>query len=150
MQALHQAIEDARSRYSAANPLSSAADRNAERHMPGGNTRSVLHYPPFPLTMVSGEGPELIDLDGHRYVDFVGEYSAGLFGHSEELVKKAVHQALDEGVAMGAPTRHERELASLLCGRFPSVEQIRFSNTGTEANIWALTTARASLTASLR
>jgi glutamate-1-semialdehyde 2,1-aminomutase len=92
--------------------------------------------------MVAGEGAELVDLDGHRYVDFVGEYSAGLFGHSDEIIKSAVHEALDTGVAMGAPTRYERELAGMLCGRFPSIEQIRFCNTGTEASIMALTTAR--------
>ncbi len=92
--------------------------------------------------MVAGEGAELVDLDGHRYVDFVGEYSAGLFGHSEEAIKSAVRRALDGGVVMGAPTAHERELAELLCTRFPGIDQVRFCNSGTEANIWALTTAR--------
>ena len=142
MDALKRAIEDLRARYVAANPLSMAADRDAEKYLPGGNTRTVLHFDPFPLTMVAGEGAELTDLDGHRYVDFVGEYSAGLFGHSEEAIKSAVRQALDGGVAMGAPTAHERQLAELLCTRFPGIDQVRFCNSGTEANIWALTTAR--------
>jgi len=142
MDALKRAIEDLRARYVAANPLSMAADRDAEKYLPGGNTRTVLHFDPFPLTMVAGEGAELTDLDAHQYVDFVGEYSAGLFGHSEEAIKSAVRQALDEGVAMGAPTAHERQLAELLCTRFPGIDQVRFCNSGTEANIWALTTAR--------
>jgi glutamate-1-semialdehyde 2,1-aminomutase len=142
MDALKRAIEDLRARYVAANPLSMAADRGAEKYLPGGNTRTVLHFDPFPLTMVAGEGAELTDLDGHRYVDFVGEYSAGLFGHSEEAIKSAVRRALDGGVAMGAPTAHERQLAELLCTRFPGIDQVRFCNSGTEANIWALTTAR--------
>ncbi len=142
METLKQATESARDRYVAANPLSQAADRHAEQFLPGGNTRSVLHYEPFPLTMVAGEGAELVDLDGHRYVDFVGEYSAGLFGHSDETIKSAVTAALDKGIVMGAPTSYERELAGLLCNRFPSIEQIRFCNSGTEANLMALTTAR--------
>jgi len=142
MESLNDAIADARVRYVSANPLSLAADKSAERYMPGGNTRSVLHYDPFPLTMVAGEGAELVDLDGHRYVDFVGEYSAGLFGHSDEIIKAAVHKALDTGIVMGAPTKYERELAALLCARFPSMQQIRFCNSGTEANLMALTTAR--------
>ncbi len=142
MQALKHAIEDARARYAAANPLSQAADLAAEQHMPGGNTRSVLHYDPFPLTMVRGEGAELVDLDGHRYVDFVGEYSAGLFGHSDPVIKSAIREALEQGVVMGAPTRYERELASILCSRFSSLEQVRFCNSGTEANLLALSTAR--------
>jgi len=142
MESLNQAIKDARARYEAANPLSMAADKRAERYMPGGNTRSVLHYEPFPLTMVAGEGAELVDLDGHRYTDFVGEYSAGLFGHSDKIIRSAVHEALDRGVAMGASTHYERELAEILCARFSSIEQIRFCNSGTEANLMAMTTAR--------
>ena len=142
MESLNLAIESARSRYTSANPLSQAADESAERYLPGGNTRTVLHYHPFPLTMVAGDGAELTDLDGHRYVDFVGEYSAALFGHSNDVIKSAIHEALDNGVAMGAPTPYERELAGLLCERFPSLEQVRFCNSGTEANLMALTTAR--------
>jgi len=142
MEMLKSAIEDARSRYVSANPLSQAADEQAERHLPGGNTRSILHYDPFPLTMVGGEGSELEDLDGHHYVDFVGEYSAALFGHSDEIIKAAIKRALDGGITMGAPTQFERELATLLCERIPSLEQVRFCNSGTEANLMALSTAR--------
>ena len=142
MDALNRAIEELRARYVSANPLSAAADRDAEQYLPGGNTRTVLHFDPFPLTMADGEGAELVDVDGHRYVDFVGEYSAGLFGHSEEAIKSAVRCALDGGLVMGAPTAYERELAQLLCTRFPAIDQVRFCNSGTEANIWALTTAR--------
>ena len=142
MEQLNHAIEDARSRYASANPLSQAADAGAARYLPGGNTRTVLHFEPFPLTMVRGEGAELTDLDGHRYVDMVGEYSAALFGHSDKIIKAAIHEALDSGVAMGAPTAYERKLAGLLCERYPSLEQVRFCNSGTEANLMALTTAR--------
>jgi glutamate-1-semialdehyde 2,1-aminomutase len=142
MDSLNQAIEDARSRYAAANPLSRAADESAERYLPGGNTRTVLFYEPYPLTIVGGDGAEMTDLDGHRYIDFVGEYSAALFGHSDEVIKSAIHEALDGGVTLGAPTRYERELAGLLCERYPSVEQVRFCNSGTEANLMALSTAQ--------
>jgi glutamate-1-semialdehyde 2,1-aminomutase len=142
MDSLNQAIEDARARYEADNPLSMKADRDAEAFLPGGNTRTVLHYHPFPLTMVKGEGAELLDLDGHHYADFVCEYSAGLFGHSDERIKRAINKALETGVSMGAPTDYERTLAEILCTRFHGIDQIRFCNSGTEANIWALTTAR--------
>lgn len=142
MKSLESAIADARSRYASLNPLSAAADKEAERYLPGGNTRSVLHFDPFPLTMVQGEGAEVTDLDGHRYIDFVGEYSAGLFGHSNDIIKAAIREALDCGIVMGAPTRYERDLAGLLCKRYPSVEKLRFCNSGTEANLMALCTAR--------
>jgi glutamate-1-semialdehyde 2,1-aminomutase len=108
MEVLNRAIEDAFARYVAANPRSEEADRQAERYLPGGNTRTVLHFDPFPLTMADGEGAELIDLDGHRYVDFVGEYSAGLFGHSDDIITSTINRALAHGFAMGAPTLHER------------------------------------------
>ncbi len=142
MEALNRAIADARARYVSANPLSEAADKAAEAYLPGGNTRTVLHFDPFPLTMAEGEGAELTDVDGHTYVDFVGEYSAGLFGHSDDTITSTINRALAHGFAMGAPTKHERMLAQLLCDRFPGIDQIRFCNSGTEANIWALTTAR--------
>lgn len=103
MEALNQTIANLRSRYAAQNPLSQAADQRAEQYFPGGNTRSVLHFDPFPLTMTGGEGAEIFDLDGHHYVDFVGEFSAGLFGHSNEIIKAAVEKALRDGFVMGAP-----------------------------------------------
>ena len=106
MDTLKRAIEDLRARYVSANPLSMAADRDAEKYLPGGNTRTVLHFDPFPLTMADGEGAELVDLDGHRYVDFVGEYSAGLFGHSDDTITSTINRALAHGFAMGAPTVH--------------------------------------------
>ncbi len=136
------ALDDARQRYCTANPRSMAADKAAAKYLPGGNTRTVLHYDPFPLTMKSGEGAELIDIDDHRYLDCVGEFSAGLFGHSNSVIISKLHETLDNGVVMGAPTAHERELAGLLCDRFPSIEQLRFCNSGTESNIMALSTAR--------
>ncbi|MCP4332201.1 MAG: aspartate aminotransferase family protein, partial [Gammaproteobacteria bacterium] len=100
MESLKSAIEDARSRYGSANPLSQAADEDAARYLPGGNTRTVLHYEPFPLTMVAGDGAEITDLDGHRYIDCVGEYSAALFRNSADVIKSAIHKALDGGVAI--------------------------------------------------
>ncbi len=142
MESLRHAIEDARSRYASANPRSREADESAAQYLPGGNTRTILHFEPFPLTMVAGDGAELTDLDGHRYADFVGEYSAALFGHSNAVVKSAIRDVIDNGVAMGAPTAYERELAGLLCERYPALDQVRFCNSGTEANLMALSTAR--------
>jgi len=142
METLNQAIDDERTRYASLNPQSQAADKSAERYFPGGNTRTVLHFDPFPLTMVGGEGAEITDLDGHHYVDFVGEFSAGLFGHSNEIIKSAIQNTMNDGFVMGAPTNLEGELAGLLCERFPSIDKIRFCNSGTEANLMALTTSR--------
>ena len=110
--------------------------------MPGGNTRSVLHVPPFPLTIVRGEGARLTDADGHVYLDFLGEYTAGLYGHSHPVILEAIRDALADGLVFGAPNRYELALAEAICARFPSLELVRFCNSGTEANLFALSLAR--------
>ena len=110
--------------------------------MPGGNTRTVLHFSPFPLTIVGGEGCRLRDLDGHTYADFLGEYTAGLYGHSHPVIQAAIKKVVDDGMALGGPNPYEAELAAELCRRFPSVERVRFCNSGTESNLFAFSTAR--------
>ena len=72
-----------------------------------------------------------------------GEYTAGLFGHSDPLILAALHGALESGLNLAAVGAAEERLARILCGRFPSVERIRFTNSGTEANLMAITAARA-------
>ncbi len=140
--ALDIAVNEVEAAYIAANPKSQSAYQQALKSMPGGNTRTVLHFDPFPATMAKGVGAYLHDIDGHRYVDFLGEYSAGLYGHSNEHIKAAVHAALDDGIVLGGPNTYEIKLAELIKERFPSVEQLRFCNSGTEANIMALSLAR--------
>src|SRR4029077_13509181 len=85
----------------------------------------------------------LEDADGHQYVDLLGEYSAGLYGHSNPVVIQAMTDALQEGVSRGAHTRYEVDLAEAVCARFASIESVRFTNSGTEANLMALSAARA-------
>jgi glutamate-1-semialdehyde 2,1-aminomutase len=128
--------------FTATRPLSGAAHRRAMQSLPGGNTRSVLHFKPYPLTMARGVGSEVWDVDGHRYIDFVGEFSAGLFGHSDPRIRAAIAGALDTGLVMAAPGAREAELAELIRARFPSIERLRFCNSGTEANILAIATAK--------
>ncbi|OFW42158.1 MAG: hypothetical protein A3J29_10185 [Acidobacteria bacterium RIFCSPLOWO2_12_FULL_67_14b] len=140
---LDEALREAEARFSAANPKSAAQYQAATGSMPGGNTRSVLYYTPFPVTIARAEGATLEDIDGHRYTDFLGEYTAGLYGHSHPVILEAIREALDGGLVFGGPNRHEAELARLLCERFPSLDLVRFTNSGTEANLMALATARA-------
>ena len=136
------AAAEAEARYVAANPQSAARFARATEAMPGGNTRTVLHYSPFPLTFAGGEGCRLRDVDGHGYADFLGEYSAGLYGHSNPLLQAAIKQAVDDGTVLGGPNRYEAELAGEMCKRFPSVERVRFCNSGTESNLFAMSAAR--------
>ena len=140
---LEAALEDTTSRYVAANPASAGRFEQACKHLPGGNTRSILHFSPFPLTITGGAGAKLHDADGHTYADFLGEYTAGLYGHSHPAILAAVRQALEAGITLGGPNLYEGRLADLMCERFPSLDMVRFCNSGTEANLNALCAARA-------
>ncbi len=139
---LASAAAEAEARYVAANPKSADRHRRAAESMPGGNTRTVLHYSPFPLTLAGGEGCRVRDLDGHGYADFLGEYTAGLYGHSNPVIQAAIRKVVDDGMALGGPNPYDAELAAELCQRFPSVERVRFCNSGTEGNLFAFSTAR--------
>ncbi|MCC7346261.1 MAG: aminotransferase class III-fold pyridoxal phosphate-dependent enzyme [Variibacter sp.] len=140
---VESALAELHERYIAANPRSRAANDSARRSLPGGNTRTVLHYDPFPLMLARGEGAEVWDLDGHRYADFVGEFSAGLYGHSDATIQAAIAEAMGRGIVLGGPTELEAKLADAVTARFPSIHTLRFCNSGTEANIMALVTATA-------
>lgn len=135
-------VADAERRYVERNPESRRLHEQRAQVMPGGNTRTVIHLPPFPLTIVRGEGARITDADGHVYVDFLGEYTAGLYGHSHPVILEAIRAALADGIVLGAPNRYETELAAAICERFPSVELVRFCNSGTEANLLAISLAR--------
>src|SRR5690625_2930377 len=111
--------------------------------MPGGNTRTVLPYSAFPLAITHAEGARVHDADGHGYSDFLNEFTAGLFGHSDHTIRSAVTEALAKGYAFGGPNMYEARLAALMCERFPSCDQVRMCNSGTEANINAIGLARA-------
>ena len=136
-------LAEAERRYVERNPESLRLHERRALSLPGGNTRSVIHQPPFPLTIVRGEGAWITDADGHVYLDFLGEYTAGLYGHSHPVILAAIREALEGGIVLGAPSRYETALAEAIRGRFPSVELLRFCNSGTEANLLALSLARA-------
>lgn len=140
---LQDRLDRAEAAYRARTPESAGDFERACAHLPGGNTRTVIHFAPYPLRIVEARGAELVDADGHVYLDFLGEYSAGLYGHSEPVIIEAAKQALDRGIVFGGPNRHEIELADLLCARFASLDAVRFTNSGTEANLMALGAARA-------
>lgn len=128
--------------YIARNPKSKEIYDRATQSMPGGNTRSVLFYHPFPLSISRAEGARLYDKDGHDYVDFLGEYTAGLYGHSEPAIINAISQAVKRGLNFGSHHEDEERLAALVKKRF-NLDLLRFTNSGTEATLMALAAAKA-------
>jgi glutamate-1-semialdehyde 2,1-aminomutase len=137
------ALAEAEELYRERHPKSLAQHRDACAAMPGGNTRSAIHVDPFPLTMVRGEGARLWDLDGHEFVDFLSEFTAGIYGHSHPAIRRAIAAALEGGLNFGAHNAAEARFAAAICDRFPSIDLVRFTNSGTEANLMAVSAARA-------
>jgi len=140
--AAEMAVADAHQAYAAGRPISSAQAAAASVVLPAGSTRSVLDFEPFPFRVARAEGSNLHDVDGFSYVDLLGDYTAGLFGHNPPVVRAAIEAVLDRGWSLGAIADNEHRLAELITGRFPSIEQVRFTNSGTEANLMAISLAR--------
>lgn len=139
--ALDQALAAAIERYRARHPASARQLDIAAEVLPGGNTRSVLYQSPFPLVMVRGQGCRLWDADGHELLDALGEFTAGLYGHSAAPIREAIVAALDGGIGLSSHTLREVELAREIRQRFPAMQLLRFTNSGTEANLLALAAA---------
>ena len=105
---MQSALVEARQAYADANPKSLGRHHEACEAMPGGNTRTTLHTSPFPLTVVRGEGCRLWDADGHEYIDVLGEYTAGIYGHSHPVIRAAIDKALNHGWNFGARVYAQR------------------------------------------
>ena len=122
---------------------SHALFQQAQHVLPGGNTRTTVFLKPYPIYAARGEGCRIWDVDGVERIDCINNFTAAIHGHAHpRLVEEAIDQ-LRLGTAFGMPTSSEVELAQLLAERVASVEQLRFSNSGTEAVMNALKAARA-------
>ena len=118
----------------------------AQKVIPGGVNSPVRAFRAVggqPLFIERGQGPYLFDADGNRYIDYVLSWGPLILGHAHPRVAEALKKAVDRGTSYGAPTALETELAELVCDMIPSVEMVRFVNSGTEATMSALRLARA-------
>jgi len=123
-------------------PKSADLAARAERVMPGGDTRTTTYHRPYPLAIERGEGPLLWDVDSNRYIDLLGNYTSLVHGHAYPPIAEAIAKAVSRGTAWPARSKAQIELAELLCARVPSVERVRFCNSGTEAGMLAVHVAR--------
>ena len=129
--------------YLARTPRSAALFERASASLPGGSTRTTIYSAPYPPYMSRGEGIRTWDVDGNEYRDFLGNYTSLILGHAHPEVVAAVEAQVRRGSAFAAPTEIEIELAEEIRRRLPSVELLRFTNSGTEATMFALRAARA-------
>jgi glutamate-1-semialdehyde 2,1-aminomutase len=143
-QQLAQAFDQAEelAEYRRQNPISLSRFEAAQAVIPGGNTRLTAYFPPYPFYAVRGEGCRIYDLDGNIRLDFYNNATSLIFGHAYPPVVAAISEQASLGTAFAIPTEPEIELAQLLVARIPSVEQIRFTNSGTEAVLFAIRAAR--------
>ncbi|KAF2022033.1 PLP-dependent transferase [Aaosphaeria arxii CBS 175.79] len=140
---IDEALTAARARFVERNPNSLKLHEEAVKSLPGGNTRTLLHNAPFPAFIKSGRDYQVTSEDGHTYSDFVGEMTAGLYGHSQPAIQSALISVIQEvGLSLGGTTKLESQHAALLCSRF-RLDRIRFTNSGTEATLHAIAGAKA-------
>jgi glutamate-1-semialdehyde 2,1-aminomutase len=118
----------------------------AQHYLPGGVDSPVRAFkavgstPPF---IVKAKGSKIYDADGNDYIDYVGSWGPLILGHSHPQVVEALKEAVERGTSFGAPTELEITLAEMICTAMPSIEMLRFVNSGTEATMTALRLARA-------
>jgi glutamate-1-semialdehyde 2,1-aminomutase len=125
--------------------ISESLFRRAQELIPGGVNSPVRAFrgvggsPPF---LARGEGAHLFDVDGNRYIDYVGSWGPLLLGHRHPAILAALEHALTIGTSFGAPTAQEVEMAEAICDAVPSIEMVRLVNSGTEATMSAIRVAR--------
>ncbi|MEE2825358.1 MAG: glutamate-1-semialdehyde 2,1-aminomutase [Planctomycetota bacterium] len=121
------------------------AYQRAQQLMPGGVNSAARAFGAVggePIVFEQGQGAYLQDIDGNRYIDYIGSWGPMILGHQFDAVKEAVHQAVERGTSFGAPTLAENRLAELIIEAVPSVEMVRLVNSGTEATMSAIRVAR--------
>ena len=114
--------------YVASTPRAAELHKEAMKYLPGGSTRGVQYFPPYPFVAERGEGLYIYDVDGNRYLDYVINATSLILGHAHPKVVKAIQDKASLGTAFSVPTEDQTKLARVLCERIPSVETLRFTN----------------------
>jgi glutamate-1-semialdehyde 2,1-aminomutase len=131
------------SSYEKKTKLSRAIWEKATRYFPSGITRDSIFYSPYPSYAKKAQGSKIIDIDGNSRIDFCFNFTSLILGHKPPTVIREIQSQLEAGLVYGAPTEFEAELAEEIVRRVPSVRKLRFTVTGTEANMYSMRVARA-------
>jgi glutamate-1-semialdehyde 2,1-aminomutase len=137
------AVDKELTEYGSKTSRSRALHEEALAVMPGGNSRSTTFFDPYPFYVQRGQGAHIWDADGVDRVDFNGNYTSLVLGHAPAEILRAIEDVLQAGLSFPGPTEHEIRLAEALSRRMPSLETLRFANSGTEATMNAVRLARA-------
>jgi glutamate-1-semialdehyde 2,1-aminomutase len=139
---IQELLESERTKFSKQAPESGAENRRASQVTPLGVASSFQHWDPYPISIVSAKGAWMKDVDGRDLLDLSMGFGALLVGHLNEEVIKEAHATLDVGTLFATPSPITRDGAEIICRRF-GLDMVRFANSGTEATMYALRTARA-------
>ncbi len=134
--------EDIVQLYKDKTPTSKKHFEEAQKWLPGGGTRNVAHFYPYPYFVTKGKGYYLYDVDGNEYIDILNSMTVNIHGHAHPEIAKAIEKQGKEGTSHAAPMQIQYDLAKIICERTPSIELLRFCNSGTEATMFAIRAAR--------
>lgn len=124
-------------------PKSKQLQEEASKYLPGGSSRGTAYFDPYPTFVDHGEGLYVYDVDGNRYLDFMINATSLILGHASPDVTRAIQEQAAKGTAFSGPTEAQIRLSNILCERIPSMDTIRFTNSGTEGTLMAIRAARA-------
>jgi len=128
--------------YQKRSPRSHKAFERAKHIFPGGNTRAVIFYKPYPIYISKGHGCKIWDVEGHEILDFIGNYISLILGHSHPKIIEVVKSQLEYGTVFSSPTEYENILGEKIQERMPSIRSLRFTNSGSESTILAILAAK--------
>lgn len=131
-----------RETYQRLTTKSAVAFDRASQVLAGGTCRAAAFWRPHPVTIDRGEGAWITDIDGKRYIDMANNHASLVHGHSFPPILEAVRAQLDRGTAWSAGNQGQIELAEMMVARFPGIDQLRFTNSGTESALMAMAIAR--------
>ena len=129
--------------YRKKTPKSLAHHEMAGKYLPGGDTRSATYFSPYPVYMESGRGCYLYDADGNEYLDMLGNYTSLIHGHAFATIVEVIREQAVKGTVFGSAGAIQYLHAEHLCSRIPAMDMIRYCNSGTEATLFVIRTARA-------
>ena len=130
-------------RFIANTPKSAALQREANQYLPGGSSRGTAYFAPYPTFIDRAQGHYVYDVDGNRYLDFMINATTHILGHAHPDIVDALRKQAALGNSFSGPTEAQIRLAKLLCDRVPSLDTVRFANSGTEGTMMAIRAARA-------
>ena len=129
--------------FVASTPKSKALKDEAAQYLPGGSSRGTAYFAPYPTFVDHAKGHYVYDVDGNGYLDFMINATTHIMGHAHPDIVAALQEQAERGNSFSGPTEAQVRLAKNLCERVPSLDTVRFTNSGTEGTMKAIRGARA-------